>query len=230
MPSERVHKPQPKEKRTVEVPYELRSALQEISDLIQRAEWDEDIHQDFDDALQVERLVGGRVRPGSYEFTYHVPEDKRAYWSLELCDSEIHEIADGIRREITLFCCTSPAWGCKFSGATESCVLCDYFEDPEGGTWAIVEALPRLRAFGMTEITEATAYADLVRMFGKPAQIGGGDEVEGRPTFHWAEFQTRAGNVRFKLDGDKGRVIAVTICTAANRLVDGHSSPPGSSV
>jgi hypothetical protein len=57
----------------VPIPDELRESLRQIHELIQRAKHDPDIALDFDDAIQVGAVCGGRcgTKQRPYELTYH---------------------------------------------------------------------------------------------------------------------------------------------------------------
>ena len=131
---------QPKEHRLVPIPEHLRDGMREIHQLLQDAENDPDIAVDYDDAIQVPGLCGGRYRKGKrpFGFTYY-PENggKRDRWYLTLHPLEIEDIADGVMTEIKLYCCTSPDCGMKFREADEHCLYCDYTDDsPAGGAAA----------------------------------------------------------------------------------------------
>lgn len=52
--------PRPKERRKVAIPAELRESLREVFELIRRAKTDPDIVLDYDDAIQVGAVCGGR--------------------------------------------------------------------------------------------------------------------------------------------------------------------------
>ena len=64
--------PKPKDRRKVPIPVELRAALREVFELIQEAKYDPDIVLDFDDAIQVGPVCGGRYgkKPRPYVLTY----------------------------------------------------------------------------------------------------------------------------------------------------------------
>lgn len=126
--------PKPKERRKVPIPPELRDSLREVFELIQQARKDADIVLDYDDAIQVGAVCGGRygkkTRP--YVLTFYAEgQSDRGRWYLTLHRLEIEDIGDGRMSEITMFCCTSPDCRCKFREEDESCFFCDY-EDDEG--------------------------------------------------------------------------------------------------
>jgi hypothetical protein len=126
--------PKPKERRKVPVPAELRDSLREVFELIQQAKHDPDIVLDYDDAIQVGAVCGGRFgkKPRPYVLTYFPEGDsKRGCWYLTLHRTEIEDISDGRMTELTLFCCTAPDCRCKFREEKENCFFCDYEEDEE---------------------------------------------------------------------------------------------------
>jgi hypothetical protein len=126
--------PRPKERRKVPIPAELRDALREVVELIRQARRDPDVVLDYDDAIQIGAVCGGRIgrQPRPYVLTYFPEGDRqRGRWCLTLHRTEIEDIAEGRMTELTLFCCTSPDCRCKFREETGTCFFCDY-EDDEG--------------------------------------------------------------------------------------------------
>lgn len=124
--------PKPKDRRKVPIPDELRESLQEVFELIQEARHDPDIMLDFDDAIQVGSVCGGRYgkKPRPYVLTYFPEGDReRGRWVLTLHRTDIEDIADGRMTEITMYCCTSPECRCKFREADEHCFYCDYVDE-----------------------------------------------------------------------------------------------------
>ncbi len=55
------HDPGSMRKCKVTIPEELRDSLREVHEVIRAARHDPDIHLDFDDAIQVERICSGRT-------------------------------------------------------------------------------------------------------------------------------------------------------------------------
>ena len=143
----RQFQPKPMQRRKVPIPAELRDSLREVFELIQQAKHDPDIVLDYDDAIQVGAVCGGRCgkerRP--YVLTYFPEgEGRRGHWYLTLHGTEIEDIGDGRMTELTLFCCTSPDCRCKFREDNETCFFCDYEEDEETRTFeARLEALAK---------------------------------------------------------------------------------------
>lgn len=126
--------PKPKERRKVAIPADLRDSLREVFELIQQAKHDPDIELDYDDAIQVGSVCGGRYgkKPRRYVLTYYPEgEGKRSRWYLTLHRTEIEDIGDGRMTEISMYCCTSPDCHCKFREEKESCFNCDYEDDAQ---------------------------------------------------------------------------------------------------
>ena len=75
----------PKDRRKVPIPAELRDSLHEVFELIQQAKSDPDIRLDYDDAIQVGAVCGGRIgtKPRPYVLTYYPEGDgERGRWFL----------------------------------------------------------------------------------------------------------------------------------------------------
>ena len=114
------------------IPDDLRDAMRQVHELLGHAEDDPGIAVDFDDAIQVGGLCGGRYREGKrpFGFTYFPPDrDERGRWLLTLHPQEIEDIADGVMTEIKLYSCTSPDCRMKFREADDTCFYCDYYDD-----------------------------------------------------------------------------------------------------
>lgn len=124
-------RPRPKDHRKVQIPEELRTSLREVYELIQEAKRDGDIRLDYDDAIQVGAVCGGRYgkKPRSYVLTYY-PENNRdrGQWFLTLHRTEIEDVGDGVMTSITMYCCVSPDCECKFREPDDHCFYCDYVE------------------------------------------------------------------------------------------------------
>lgn len=128
----RILKPRPKERRKVLIPQELRESLHEVFDLIQQAKHDPDIRLNYDDAIQVGAVCGGKVgsKQRPYDLTYYPGEDRdRGRWFLALHQSEVEDIGDGRMTEIAMYCCTSSDCKCKFREQDDYCFYCDYVEE-----------------------------------------------------------------------------------------------------
>ena len=90
---------QPKDHRLVSIPEHLRDGMREVHQLLQDAENDPDIAVDYDDAIQVPGLCGGRYRKGKRPFGFlYYPENggKRDRWYLTLHPLEIEDISEVI--------------------------------------------------------------------------------------------------------------------------------------
>jgi hypothetical protein len=111
----------------VPIPEELRASLREVHEIIRAARHDPDIHLDFDDAIQVERICGGRcaVDRKRFDLTYYPSGFPNCRWHLRLHKLEIEDISDGVMAEITLWSCTSPGCDCKSRQAADRCPHCD---------------------------------------------------------------------------------------------------------
>jgi len=153
--------PKPKERRKVPIPAELRDSLREVFELIQQAKHDPDIVLDYDDAIQVGAVCGGRYgkKPRPFVLTYFPEgEGKRGRWYLTLHRTEIEDIGDGRMTEITMFCCSSPDCHCKFREEKENCFFCDYEDDAETRDFQA-----RLEALAKTVNTKEEWIAGYVR-------------------------------------------------------------------
>ena len=104
----RVKRVKGKDRRLVPIPDELRDSLREVVTLLAEADADPEIYLDFDDAIQVGALCGGRCGPASHPFvfTYFPSGDwTRRRWHLSLHRAEIEDIAEGRMVEILMYCC-----------------------------------------------------------------------------------------------------------------------------
>lgn len=129
----RQEKVQPKQRRKVLIPDELRESMNEVVDCIRQAKRDQE-SIDYGDAIQVGAVCGGRVgtklRP--FVFTYYPSDDPRhGKWYLTLHRTEVEDIASGQMTEIAMYCCTSPRCNMKFREADERCFDCDYEDDEQ---------------------------------------------------------------------------------------------------
>jgi hypothetical protein len=121
-----------KDRRKVSIPAELRQSLHDVFELIQRAKHDPDIRLDYDDAIQIGAVCGGRYgkKPRSYVLTYYPEGDgERGRWFLTLHRTEIEDIGDERITELTMYCCVAPDCRCKFREADDYCFYCDYVDE-----------------------------------------------------------------------------------------------------
>jgi hypothetical protein len=209
--------PRPKERRRVPVPAELRDSLRAVWELIEQARHDPDIVLDFDDAIQVGAVCGGRIGkpPRPYVLTYHPEGDaERGRWFLSLHWTEIEDIADGCLTEMAMYCCTSPECRCKFREAGENCSYCDYPPDPEYGHLMMQAALPRLAEMGISGLSATATRDHVVAALGEPQESGGG-VVHGDIGYikPWIKYRRRDHQLRFEFDA-QGTVEAVTFMPA----------------
>src|SRR5438128_1635202 len=106
--------PQAKERCKIAIPVELQDAMGEVLRLIKEAKRDPDVVLDFDDAIQVGPICGGRyqTKPSRYSFRYYPGNSQNAgTWDLDLHNCDIEDIVAARLTEITLYCCTTPACG-----------------------------------------------------------------------------------------------------------------------
>lgn len=194
--------PKEKERRSVEIPGDLREALQEAQFLITESRRDPDVRVDYDDAIQCGCLIGGRVgtpkRP--FEFTYY-PDGfghSKARWHLALHPLEIEDICDGHMTELTLFCCRTPNCGHK-SNDPELLCDCDYVEEPYFGNIKLSDAEEALRRIGLPEITQSSTRADIVQILGEPQAVGGDEKhaVFGY-VWPWIKYYRTECQLRFE--------------------------------
>lgn len=122
----------PKDRRKVQIPDELRESMREVHEYLLDAERNDDVSIDFDDAIQVGAVCGGRTgaKKRPFVFTYYPSGDsRRGCWSLTLDRFEIEDIGDGHMTEIKMHCCTSPNCRTKSREADTTCFYCDYDDD-----------------------------------------------------------------------------------------------------
>ena len=210
----RTLKPKPKEQRCVPVPDDLRASLQEVWQVIQEAERDPDLRIDYGDAIQVGHVCGGRfgkeIRP--FVLTYYPPGDTdRGRWFLTLHPTEIEDIADGVLSALPLYCCASPECRCKFREPNDHCSYCDYESDPARGTFAVPEAISRLKALGVLGLSEASSLEDVKGILGEPFRTGGGEVVDDRAVHPWAKFRIGGRKIHIAFWTRSGRIKEVTL-------------------
>ena len=87
-----------------------------------------------DDLLQYEKYdfaYGGLIdsETGEFGFTYYTDDENGSTWEIVLNKSEIVKIIKGETKELSLWSCTHPLCGCKFSGENDSCFNCDWIEE-----------------------------------------------------------------------------------------------------
>lgn len=125
------HDPVSMRRCKVPIPEELRDSLREFHEVIRAARHDPDIHLDFDDAIQIERICGGRS-PGDqkrFDLTYYPSGSPDCRWHLRLHRLEIEDISDGVMAEITLWSCTALGCDCKSREAADRCLRCGESRD-----------------------------------------------------------------------------------------------------
>ena len=88
--------------RRVEVPIELRTDMQSVCELLDEFADDPDENIDFDDAIQIGSLCGGRIdsRKDRYLFSYYL--DSGDVWTFEVPRTVLDGIADGSIAALTV--------------------------------------------------------------------------------------------------------------------------------
>jgi hypothetical protein len=170
---------QPKDRRRVPIPAELRESLKEVHDLIRQAKHDPDVILDYDDAIQVGAVCGGRTgeKPRPYELTYFPDGDEeRGRWYLTLHRTEIEDIGDGRMTELLMYCCTSPDCRTKSRNADDACFYCDYYDDPAFGTFEFPAAEAVLLERGLPAFSKDSTRDEVVAALGAPVRSGGGEQ------------------------------------------------------
>lgn len=206
--------PKHKEQRKVPIPEDLRASLAEVQTLVEESISDPDIDLDFDDAIQVGSLCGGRygTKERPYVLTYYPKNGaKGEQWVLTLHATEIEDIADGVKAEIVLYCCINLTCHCKFREADEHCSQCDYVEDPELGSFTFPHAIERLLHRGVVGITKESSRSDVMKLLGTP-ESSGGDLVHPPLGYIWPWIRYRRDDclIHFEFD-KKERIRKVTI-------------------
>jgi hypothetical protein len=207
--------PKTKDRRKVPIPAELRDSLREVFELIQQAKHDPDIRLDYDDAIQVGAVFGGRYgkKPRSYVLTFYPEGDaERGRWFLTFDRTEIEDIGDGRMGEITLYCCTSPECRCKFREPDDHCFYCDYADDPNYGTFAFPEAASKLAERGAVGLSESSTKENVVAVLGAPDETGGGAKHQGLGfVWPWIKYRRPDCQLRFEFNKGGTQIRSVTI-------------------
>lgn len=207
--------PKPKDRRKVRIPADLRESLHEVFELIQQAKNDPDIILDYDDAIQVGAVCGGRYgkKPRPYVLTYYPEGDReRGLWFLTLHRTEVEDIGDGRMAEITLYCCTSPNCRCKFRESDHHCFYCDYIDDPNYGTFVFPESESKLAQRGVVGLSETSTRDDVVAALGPPEESGGG--IEPPPhgyIWPWIKYRRADCQLRFEFNKDLKRIRNIAV-------------------
>jgi hypothetical protein len=206
---------EPREKDRLRVPVseELRRLLKEVNFLINESKRNADVRVDYDDAIQLENLIGGRVgtKKRPFEFTYY-PEGKgkKSRWRLALHPLEIEDIADGCMTELTLYCCRTPGCGHQSTDREDLCD-CDYVEDLYSGNVKFPEATEALRRIGVSGVTPESTREEVIGLLGEPTFSGGGQKD---PTFGfiwpWIKYHRFDCQLRFEF-GKGGGIRLVSI-------------------
>ena len=175
-----------------------------------RPDDDPDIALDFDDAIQVAAICGGRVGnvPRPYELTYYASSGDR--WELALSALEIADIADGHMGALVLHCCSDESCDAKFATPDGTCSRCDYFEDSRFGSFVGSEAAARLRDAGVPE-SAALTREGITLSLGEPDATGGGTPLsEKRYVPPWIKYRLEDRQLHIAFD-EEGIVQKVTV-------------------
>jgi hypothetical protein len=211
-------KPKSKERRKVALPAELRDSMREVFALIQRAKHDSDFELDYDDAIQVDAICGGKIgtklRP--YVFTFSPTGDPDSgQWQLTLHKTEIEDIADGRMTEVTMSCCTDQGCRRKFREADEECSQCDERIDPLFGSFHFPEATEKLTAIGVHGLEECSTREEVITLLGTPDQSCGGEKSNTFGyIFPWIKYMRSDCQLRFEFDKQCKSVRLVSIIEA----------------
>jgi hypothetical protein len=204
--------PKAKDRRKVPIPPDLRDAMRDVLRLIKEAKRDPDVVLDFDDAIQVGPICGGRYRPkpSRYELRYR-PDGRHdgGQWELDLDDFDIEDISSGRLSEITLYCCASPACGRRFSNADGHCD-CDYVKDPDFGTFEFPEAREKLQQRGVVGISEGSTRDDVFAALGPADEVGGGGMSQYGYIWPWITYRRGDCQLRFEF-GKRERLRNITV-------------------
>lgn len=207
--------PKPKDRRKVPIPAELRDSLREVLELIQQAKHDPDIRLDYDDAIQVGAVCGGRYgkKPRTYVLTYYPEGDReRGRWFLTFDRTEIEDIGDGCLAAISLYCCTSPECRCKFREPDDHCFYCDYADDPNFGNFTFPEAETRLAQRRIAGLSEHSTKDDVVAALGAPDEAGGGTKQPPLGyIWPWIKYRRPDCQLLFEFNKNNTRIRSITI-------------------
>ena len=123
---------QPKDRRKVPIPPELREQMAELHELIEESKYDPEVLPGYDDAVQLPNVCGGQFgkkhRP--FVLTYFPTGDtERGRWYVTLHPTEIEDTGDGRQTELLMYCCTSAECRNKFREADDRCFHCDYIDE-----------------------------------------------------------------------------------------------------
>jgi len=180
--------------------------MQEVFRLIKEEKRDPDVVLNFDDAIQIGPLCGGRVgterRP--YQFTYYLNRNG-GQWRLALHRCDIEDIADGRLTEMTMYCCKTPNCG-YMSNLNEGGCKCDYVRNPDFGHFVFPEAREKLAQRGITTVSETSTKQDVLAALGPPDLSGGG--TDGIPV--WVKYHRDDCQVHFEFKKSR-QISMVTI-------------------
>jgi hypothetical protein len=203
-----------KERRKVPIPLEFRDSLREVFELIQAAKNDPDIRLDYDDAIQVGAVCGGCYgkNPRPYVLTYYPTGDsEKERWFLTLHKTEIEDISDGRMTEISMNCCISAECRYKFRETDEHCFDCDYFDDPDFGTFDFPLAMERLIQRGISSISQTSTLDDVLEVLGQPDEAGGNVPSSIGYIWPWIRYRGNDCQIRFEFDKEMSSIRNISV-------------------
>lgn len=194
--------PKEKERLSVLIPDELRAALGEVHDLIVESKRDPDLEIGYDDAIQCECLVGGRVgsarRPFVFSYFPNGDRSTQSCWTLALHPLEIEDIADGCTKELSL--CRCKTIGCHHQTTDPQAMCeCDYVNDPYVGNIRLSDTIEALRRIGVTGITRKSSREQIIEVLGDPQEVGGGEQPYRAAYINaWIKYVREDSQLRFE--------------------------------
>ncbi len=206
--------PKEKERRRVLISEELRAALREVHDLIVESKHDPDQDISFEDAIQCECLVGGRVgsarRPFVFSYFPNGDRSKNSCWTLALHPLEIEDIADGCTKELSLYCCKTTNCYHQTTDPQALCE-CDYVNDPYVGNIRLSDTVNALRRIGVTGITRNSSLEQIIEVLGDPHEAGGGEKPPKAAYINrWIRYLRGDSQLRFEFQ-KSGALRAISI-------------------
>lgn len=206
--------PRPKRQELTPIPDALRESLRDAWYFIRESETDPTIQVDYDDAIQITNLCGGRTGEGKrpFEFTYYHQDENgtTSNWYLALHSLEIEDIADGVLTSIKLYVCETPVCGHKSSDPNDTCE-CDYIDDPHFGNIPFPAASATLAQLGIDGITADSNKVEVIRVLGKPSESGGGVKHSSLGYISpWIKYHRPDCQLHFEF-GKTGKVHQITV-------------------
>jgi hypothetical protein len=189
-------------RRSVEVPPTLAADMHEVCTYVDGVAGDPDVSIDFDDAIQIGDLCGGRTKKAEqFEFSYYPGTGET--WLLELGRQQMDDIASGKLAHLTIEVLTStPAPG-------DVTVL-----EQERHPWnlpdlPLEEACEKLHALEICDIEPTATRDEVVQCLGEPTHTGGAthDSLLGY-THPWVKYHLPQCQLRFEFE-DAGELRSI---------------------